>query len=98
MEKDGTGTGPVIVRSMLKADPWQQPNRYMENSPIFSLNRVQTPLLILHGAADTTIPSFLADEVYVGLRSLGKTVEYAKYDGEEHSPEYWSYPNQVDYC
>jgi dipeptidyl aminopeptidase/acylaminoacyl peptidase len=58
---------------------------------------VQTPLLILHGAADTSIPPFLADEIFVCLRRLGKEVEYAKYEGEEHSPPNWSYANHVDY-
>jgi len=36
--------------------------------------------------------------VFVGLRRLGKTVEYVKYGGEDHSPLYWSYANQVDFC
>ena len=39
--------------------------------------------------------AFLADEVFVGLRRLGKEVEYARYDGEGHDIE--GYPNKVDY-
>jgi len=57
-----------------------------------------TPLLIVHGGDDTTTAPFLGDEVFVGLRRLGKDVEYAKYLGEGHSPIYWSYANQMDLC
>ncbi len=77
--------------------PWQFPNRYIENSPLFYLDRVQTPLLLVHGAEDNAVPSFLADEIFVGLRRLGKEVEYAKYEGEGHWQGTWGYANQVDY-
>lgn len=77
--------------------PWQYPNKYTENSPLFYLDRVQAPLLIVHGTEDTAVPSFLADEIFVGLRRLGKEVEYAKYEGEGHSQISWGYINQVDY-
>jgi dipeptidyl aminopeptidase/acylaminoacyl peptidase len=30
------------------------------------------------------------------LRRLGKTAEYAKYEGEDHGPDNWSYANQMD--
>ncbi len=51
----------------------------------------------MHGAEDTSVPSFLADEIFVGLRRLGKEVEYAKYEGEGHYEGNWGYYNQVDY-
>lgn len=78
--------------------PWQYRDRFVENSPIFYLDRVETPLLIVHGALDDIVPSFLADEIFVGLRRLGKNVEYAKYEGENHTPGEWSYANQEDFC
>lgn len=58
---------------------------------------IQTPLLIIHGAEDSSVPSFLADEVFVGLRRLGKRVVYARYAGEGHWQATWGYANQVDY-
>jgi len=54
--------------------------------------------LIMHGSRDMNVSPFLDDEVYVGLRRLGKVVEYAKYEGEDHSPVYWSYAHQIDFC
>lgn len=85
-------------QQLMGGTPWQFRDRYIENSPVFYLDRVETPLLIVHGADDTAVHSFLADEVFVGLRRLGKEVVYAKYEGEGHSPFDWSYPNQLDFC
>ena len=77
---------------------WEVRDRYIENSPIFYLDRVETPLLIAQGASDGTVAPFLADQVFVGLRRLGRDVEYAKYEGEDHDPHQWSYANQVDFA
>ena len=65
-----------------------QPSRNMED----------LPLLIIHGSEDTSVAPFLGDEVFLGLRRLGKEAEYAKYTGEDHAPPYWQYQNQVDVC
>lgn len=78
--------------------PWQFPERFMENSPVFHLDRVETPLLLVHGAEDNVVASFLAGEVFVGLRRLRKETTYAKYEGESHAPLYWSYANELDFC
>jgi dipeptidyl aminopeptidase/acylaminoacyl peptidase len=76
--------------------PWQFRDRYVENSPIFHLDRIETPLLIVHGSADTTVAPFLGDELFVGLRRLGKEAEYARYAGEGHVME--AYENRADFC
>ena len=76
---------------------WQKRDRFIENSPIFYFDRVQTPLLIIQGTADTQVMAARSDEVFVSLRFLGKEVEYARYVGESHGFYEWSYPNQIDY-
>ncbi len=88
---DMTEDGPLRIRGT----PWEFRERYIENSPIFYLDRVQTPLLIVHGTEDTAVAPFLSDEVFVGLRRLGKEAVYAKYQGEGHGLR--MYANQVDY-
>ena len=70
----------------------------MENSPIFYLDRVKTPLLVVQGSKDTGVASFLGDQIFTAMRRLGKEVTYAKYEGEEHDPSDWSYANQLDFC
>ena len=103
MNGDGTAIGTAMSEQSQRlgwmgGTPWQFRDRYISNSPVFYLDKVETPLLIVHGANDRTVAPFLGDEVFVGLRRLGKEVEYAKYEGESHSPLYWSYPDQVDLC
>jgi len=100
MGKDGTVYGLAIMeqgQGLMGGTPWQYRERYIENSPIFYLDRVATPLLIVHGAEDTALSPFLSEEVFVGLRRLGKEAVYVKYEGEGHSPLDWSYANQLDY-
>src|SRR5215470_10703316 len=75
--------------------PWQYRDRYIENSPVFFLDRVQTPLLITHGTKDVGVPIFLADQVFVDLRRLGKEVTYVRYKGEGHG--FGKLANQIDY-
>ncbi len=83
-------------QNALGGTPWEVRDRYIENSPVFYLDRVETPLLIIHGSKDRSVAPFLGDEIFVGLRRLGKQAEYAKYLGEDHSPVVWSYTNLSD--
>jgi dipeptidyl aminopeptidase/acylaminoacyl peptidase len=82
------------VTGAIGAPPWEAPQRYVENSPIFSLDRVQTPLIIQVGGSD---PGFvpLSNEVFVGLRRLGREVTYLRYEAEGHTMR--EVANQIDY-
>jgi dipeptidyl aminopeptidase/acylaminoacyl peptidase len=76
---------------------WEKREKFIENSPVFFLDKVQTPLLILQGTKDYASQTHLSDQVFVFLRRLGKPVEYAKYTNEVHAPFIWDYANQKDY-
>jgi len=96
---DGTNPGVSWAESgqgRMGGSPWDYRERYIENSPIFYLDRVRTPLLMIHGGKDDAVPSPLADEVFTGLRRLHQRVEYARYAGEGHWEGAWSRPNQAD--
>jgi dipeptidyl aminopeptidase/acylaminoacyl peptidase len=98
MATNGLAYGVGVIEdgtSRMRGTPWEFRERYIENSPIFYLDRVQTPLFIAHGTQDTAAASFLADEVFVGLRRLGKEALYAKYQGEGHG--FQVFANKVDY-
>jgi dipeptidyl aminopeptidase/acylaminoacyl peptidase len=73
--------------------PWQFPERYVQNSPVFYLNKIETPLLISQGGMD--VSPFQAAEIFVGLRRLGKKVVYVRYENEGHGIE--NYSNRIDY-
>lgn len=77
--------------------PWEVRERYIDNSPLFFLDRVEAPLLLLHGAEDGNTPVYLAGQLFVGLRRLGRTVVLARYEGERHWWGTWSVANQQDY-
>jgi dipeptidyl aminopeptidase/acylaminoacyl peptidase len=92
---DGSSIFVLVDEGQLGGTPWDARDKYIENSPIFYLDRVGTPLLIIQGARDTGVPDRESDMVFVGLRRLGKEVEYAKYENEGHLIT--GYANQVDY-
>ncbi len=82
----------------LGGPPWTQARRYIEQSPVFHLDRVETPLLIINGALDEATPPGNMGEMFVGLRRLGKEAVFVVYDGEEHWAGAWGYANAVDFC
>lgn len=74
--------------------PWKAQDRYLANSPFFRLDRVETPLLLVHGGLDEPVN---ATKTFVALRRLGKLVELAIYEGEGHWEGTWGFANQADY-
>ena len=64
--------------------PWNRPDIYIDQSPLFAADKVNTPLLLLHGAADTNVPRGESDQMYVALKILGKEVEYIRYAEQNH--------------
>jgi dipeptidyl aminopeptidase/acylaminoacyl peptidase len=63
--------------------PWEDRLQWIENSPIYYLNKVETPLLLLHGDLDF-VSLAQAEEVFSGLKRLEKEVEFVRYFGEGH--------------
>ena len=88
-------TGESVIRT--GGSLWEKRDKFIENSPIFFFDRVQTPVLIIQGTEDRQVMVARSDEVFVSLRFLGKEVEYARYVGEGHGVAEWTFPNQVDY-
>jgi dienelactone hydrolase len=66
------------------APPWEQPDRYRINSPLWSASSVRTPLLLVHGDQDF-IPIQQAEEFFTALYRQDKRVKLARYAGEEHT-------------
>ena len=63
---------------------WRSQQKYIENSPVFFADMVQTPLLILHNDEDGAVPWYQGIEMFVALRRLGKPVWMFNYNGEAH--------------
>lgn len=64
---------------------WEKPELYIENSPIFGLPNVHTPLLIMHNDGDGAVPWYQGIELYMGLRRLDQPVWLLNYNGDQHN-------------
>lgn len=76
--------------------PWINPERYIDNSPYYRVDRIDTPLLIVAGEKDSTVPYEESKKLFVGLRRLERPVQLAIYPGEGHVIATWSKVNAVD--
>lgn len=65
--------------------PWNNPELYTEQSPLFSADKINTPLLLLHGSVDTNVPIGESIQMFNALRLLGKEVEFITVEGENHA-------------
>jgi dipeptidyl aminopeptidase/acylaminoacyl peptidase len=83
------------TQSRIGATLWQAPQKFIENSPIFMADRVQTPLLMLHNDQDDAVPWYQGIEYYLALRRLGKECYLFNYNGEAHGLK--KKVNQKDY-
>ena len=72
-------------QSRIGATLWEKPQLYIENSPLFHLPKVQTPLVIMHNDADGAVPWYQGIELFTALRRLGKPVWMLNYNGEAHN-------------
>ena len=71
-------------KGMGNRDLWDSEGWLMERSPIRYAPNVKTPILILHSEQDYRCPMEQAEQWYVALKRLGKTVEFVRFQGENH--------------
>ena len=83
------------TQSRLGATPWSDPRRYYENSPLFLMDKVVTPILIMHNDQDGHVPWYQGIEYFVALKRLGKPAWMLNYTGEPHWPT--KTPNKLDF-
>jgi dipeptidyl aminopeptidase/acylaminoacyl peptidase len=69
---------------------------YIENSPLFHVPNIHTPLLIMANDNDGAVPWYQGIEFFLALRRLDKPVWMLSYNGEPHNlkPESWA--NRMD--
>lgn len=75
------------TQSRIGATIWEAPLRYLENSPLFTMDKVTTPILIMHNDSDGHVPWYQGIEYFVALRRLQKPVWMLNYTGEPHWPQ-----------
>lgn len=72
------------TQSRIGATLWEKKQLYLENSPLFYMDRVKTPVVIMHNDADGAVPWYQGIEMFTALRRLGKQVWMLNYNGEGH--------------
>lgn len=82
------------TQSRIGGSIWEQPFRYLRNSPLFWADRIRTPLFIMHNDGDGAVPWYQGVELFVALRRLGKEVYLIDYNDEAHNPT--KRANQLD--
>lgn len=83
-------------QSRIGGSLWEYPELYIENSPVFYADRIETPLLIMFGDEDTAVPWYQGIELYLAMRRLQKDAVFLQYRGEPHHLQ--EYPNRLDYA
>ncbi|MFO7767993.1 MAG: prolyl oligopeptidase family serine peptidase, partial [bacterium] len=84
------------TQSRIGASLWDAPIRYIENSPLFFADKVETPLLIMHNDEDGAVPWEQGIELFTALRRLEKPVWMVVYNEQPHWPITW--PNKKDWA
>ncbi len=64
--------------------PWNRKDIYIDKSPIYSADKIKTPLLLLHGKSDTNVPVGESLTMFTALKLLGRDVEFVQVEGQDH--------------
>lgn len=64
--------------------PWNNPDLYVKQSPLFSADKVHTPILFTHGTVDTNVPIGESIQMYTALKILGRPAEFIQVKDENH--------------
>jgi len=70
--------------SMANSYPWSHRQLYVDQSPLFNADKIHTPLLLLHGDADTNVPLIESLQMFTALKLLGREVALVQVKGENH--------------
>ncbi|NQW05064.1 MAG: S9 family peptidase, partial [Acidobacteria bacterium] len=84
----GTGMSRAFqyekTQSRIGGTPWDSPLQFIENSPLFWVEKVNTPYLTIHNDADDAVPWYQGIEFFSALRRLGKEAYFFNYNTERH--------------
>jgi dipeptidyl aminopeptidase/acylaminoacyl peptidase len=72
-------------QSRIGASLWEKTSLYIENSPLFYLKKVTTPLVIMANDNDGAVPWYQGIEMFTAMRRLDKKVWMLNYNGEAHN-------------
>ncbi len=75
---------------------WDKHLQFIENSPLFYVPNIETPLLMMHNDTDGAVPWYQGIELFTAMRRLNKPVWMLTYNNEEHNLKAESWANRMD--
>ncbi|MFS4468806.1 alpha/beta hydrolase family protein [Maribacter sp. 2210JD10-5] len=66
-------------------DLWEGLDLYIENSPLFGVPNIETPLLMMHNDEDGAVPYYQGIEMFMAMRRLQKPAWLLVYNKEAHN-------------
>jgi len=76
--------GPLFGESEFPGNPWENHDVLFERSPVHHVQDIRTPLLIIHSEEDLRCPIEQSEELFIALKRMRRTVEFARFPGENH--------------
>lgn len=73
------------TQSRIGQNLWDGLDLYLENSPLFYMENVNTPVAIMHNDNDGSVPWYQGIEMFTALRRLGKPAWLLNYNGDGHN-------------
>lgn len=64
--------------------PWNNMELYSGHAPLFNADKVHTPILFMHGGADTNVPINESIQMFTALKLLGRECAFITVEGENH--------------
>jgi dipeptidyl aminopeptidase/acylaminoacyl peptidase len=64
--------------------PWAFAERYARQSPLTYVERIRTPLLLVHSELDQNCPINQSEQLYMALQLLGREASFLRIPGEGH--------------
>ena len=64
--------------------PWENKELWEELSPFNQIDKISTPTLWIGGAKDWNVPIMNSEQMYLGMKSLGRETQLVVYPGEYH--------------
>lgn len=70
--------------SMANEYPWTNKHLFVDQSPLYNVDKIHTPLLFVHGTADNNVPVGESIQLYTALKLLGRPTAMVLVDGQDH--------------
>jgi dipeptidyl aminopeptidase/acylaminoacyl peptidase len=76
--------GWSLIDDFMGAVPWKDLDRLAARSPITHVDRIHTPLLILHSDQDLRCPIEEGEQMFTALKFLKREVKMVRFEGQSH--------------